>query len=275
MTDPDEVEAQLAEHVAAIQALHHDLKRDAFEIGWRLIAIKQLKQQTPHGSFLPYLKRQFHFGVRTAQRMMNAAEKFAGQYDTVSHLPIHLTAIYLLAGPGVAGEAREDAIKIAQAGRTVTKAVAKAIIKRLHNGDGDGDADPFGGLTDDDYCRLTGTLGFFRDRSDLRRSKQDLRRHKEDLRRAREGPLPPPGEIVPRLEWLVRGIEKLRVGERNRIRKQVGFLGEKIRDRHFARMVRREVADLVIGEFADDDDNFALLLERIEGARESRRPAAA
>ena len=238
--------------------------REAFEIGLHLIEIKKIKQLLPHGKFLPMIEREYHFGPRTAQRMMNAAEKFAGKYDTVSHLPIHLTAIYLHAGPDVPEGARDEAIRSAQSGGVVTKAVAKALIRKHTKADDD-DADPFFGLSLDDLQRLTGSFCFF-----------DEEQIRADLRRANDGPYPPE-DIVSRLKLLISRMQKVLARETRR-RGELGiYLGTETRDRAYATAVRSELAALFIEEYFDDDANFDLLCERVASAqrvRELHRPKA-
>lgn len=239
--------------------------REAFEIGGHLIEIKKIKQ---HGEFLPMVEREFHFSPRTAQRMMNAAERFAGKYDTVSRLPIHLSAIYQLAGPDVPEGARDEAISAAQsisvakARGAVTKAVAKALIRKHTKADDDG-ADPFFGLSLDDLQRLTGSFCFF-----------DEEQIRADLRRAKDGPYPPE-DIVSRLKLLIRPMQKVLARETVRRRELALYLGTETRDRAYATAVRSELAALFIKEYFDDDANFALLVERIDEASRLQRQKAA
>jgi hypothetical protein len=282
-------EAQRDEHVEAIRKLDHNRVRDWFEIGWRLNEIRKptmpAEERVSRGDFLSWFKRQkFHFSVRSAQRMMNAAEAFEGKYDTVSHLPIRLSAIHALSSHVVLEEVRDEAIQIAQSGRTVTKAVVKALIK-IHYGDDKYRADPFGGLTDDHFARVTGSFGFFRDESDLRRPTDDLRRYRKELRAAKEylrrameaaaEAACPPGDIVWQLEFFITGVTRVQVRERRRRdNEHVKYLGEKIRDPHFAGEARREVIELQIDKlYGGDVDRLREEIERVCELRRRRGDA--
>lgn len=194
--------------------------------------------------------------------MMNVAEKFAGKFDTVSNLAIHLTAIYLLAGSDVPEVVRDEALEIASSGLPVTKETAKRLIAKHKAQPDDDDADPFGGLSPDDVGRASGTLGFF--------GLDDLRRPKA------ESPYPP-DDVLSLLAFLMRGIHNLYVRERGRRKKHDEFRCKGLRDAYFAGLVRHDLADVVIEGFSDDDANFDLLRERVGRAcegRKSRRPKA-
>ena len=66
-------------------------------------------------------------GEQSARNYMNVFKSFPNP-KLVLDLPIDLSARYLLAAPSVSQEARDEAIKRAQAGETVTKALAKQIV---------------------------------------------------------------------------------------------------------------------------------------------------
>jgi hypothetical protein len=245
-------QAEIARHVEAIQALDPQQVRNALAIGGHLIAIKKLKEQVPHGTFLALIDRKFRFSDKTAENYMNAHRAFGAIIEIVSNLPIHLTALYLLARRDTPQAARTQAIERAQAGLPITKAVAKEIVKK-HRPPVD-DADPFGGIGDDDLARLTGTFGLFRDKSDLKRDKND----------------PPDDDPLTWLAMLMRGLRQPYVREMGRRKKHAIYRGKVERDLYHAGLIRNEVADVVVAEFSDDPAHLDLLSGKIERAREVR-----
>jgi hypothetical protein len=123
----DPVDAQRAEYADAIKKLQVNTKRNRLEIGRYLNEAGKLS--LGHGEFLSWFERQkFHFSLRTAERMMNAARAFEGKFDTVSILPFHWSAITLLSTRHMPEAARDEAISLAQSGRQVDRTVAKQII---------------------------------------------------------------------------------------------------------------------------------------------------
>lgn len=104
---------------------------DLIQIGINLLEAKKL---CSHGEWLPWIEKEFtaEYALtdRTAQHYMNVAQKFGDKSETVSDLPIAATAFYMLAATSVPDEAREEAIKRAAAGETITKKTANRIIQQ-------------------------------------------------------------------------------------------------------------------------------------------------
>jgi hypothetical protein len=189
-------EAQVALHVLAIKALHHRVTLDKFKIGWHLNEVKKLKAEVPHGQFMLWVRRNFTFSVKTAERWMNRARAFEDKFDTVSNLPINSRAFDVLSRRDVPAEAIDKAIKIAESGQKINEHWAKSIVfeaKREERVKA-GEADPFTGLSPENIARVTQSLGFFRDESDLRRRKSD--------------PIPP-SDILTWLSLFISRIKKL------------------------------------------------------------------
>lgn len=93
------------------------------EIGKLLV---QVKEALPHGCFGEWLYYEFKWQERTAQRLMNVARVF--KCDTaVSHLPIDLAALYLLAAPSTPPEIRSEAIDRASTGERITCSTVKSL----------------------------------------------------------------------------------------------------------------------------------------------------
>lgn len=97
---------------------------DILEIGRRLSEVKEL---LPHGQFTDWVKEEFDLSGRTAQNLMNVAQRFLDKSETVSLLGT--SVLYLLASPSVPDAAIEATVAYAQrSDEPVTKAQAQAII---------------------------------------------------------------------------------------------------------------------------------------------------
>jgi hypothetical protein len=103
-------------------------RNSIIEIGQKLIAAKA---EVEHGEWLRWLKTEFGWNARTAQRYMQVAQAFSTKCDTVSYLglTIEASALYVLAEPKVPEDVRDEAIKTAEAGTHVTRAVAQRLIE--------------------------------------------------------------------------------------------------------------------------------------------------
>ena len=259
--ESDDLKAQVAEHAAAIKALHRNTTRGVLETGWHLIQVKDL---LGHGSFLPWIDREFHFSAKTAERWMNAAEAFDGKFDTVSNF-FDLTAVYVLSAKGGSQRSRDEALQIAETGTRITKKLAKDIVwgrtpPRFNtlgffeeddwhrNTD---EADPLDGSTDSSICssRGEGSLDVF------------------DIPHAPPEVIPP-DDTVPWLKSFVGKINRLR---RDEIRRTGGTSFFPELDRQYTRGIWRQLAKLVVEVFSDNNERFALLLEEVAKVSESQQ----
>lgn len=93
------------------------------EIGKLLV---QVKEALPHGCFGEWLYYEFKWQERKAQRLMNVARVFKSD-NSVSHLPIDLSALYLLAAPSTPPEIRSEAIDRASTGERITCSTVKSL----------------------------------------------------------------------------------------------------------------------------------------------------
>jgi hypothetical protein len=99
-----------------------DLARTCIiEIGRELIAAKA---EVAHGEWLSWLEEEFGWSDDTARNYMRVAEVF--QIPNSSGFDV--TALYVLAAPGVPQEVRDEAIERAEAGERITKADADMMI---------------------------------------------------------------------------------------------------------------------------------------------------
>jgi hypothetical protein len=63
--------------------------------------LSEVKEQLPHGEWLPWLKSQFGWTDCTARRFMSVYDAFKS--DNLSNLEIDVSALYLIAAPSTFG----------------------------------------------------------------------------------------------------------------------------------------------------------------------------
>jgi Protein of unknown function (DUF3102) len=114
----------LAEHAKKIRGLGKRVVGDVIEIGALLTECKRI---AGHGSWLPWLKREFGWTDKTAERFMSV-HTLAGKFDNLSNLELPLSGLYLLAAPSTPVKTRDDIIERAQAGERVAIAEVKRTI---------------------------------------------------------------------------------------------------------------------------------------------------
>lgn len=120
-------------HREQVKGAAVDIKRrtrraqeDLIVAGQRL---NEVKEMLPHGGWENWLNSEFEMSARTAQNMMNVADRFAGKNETVSFL--NGSVLYMLAAPSVPTEAVEQVVAEAQAtGASPTKARTREIIAK-------------------------------------------------------------------------------------------------------------------------------------------------
>jgi hypothetical protein len=117
-------EVALAEHAAVIRALSKRVVGDVVEIGRRLAKCKEI---AGHGGWLPWLKREFGWDERTAQRFLNVAE-LSAKSDKLSDLNLPVSGLYLLAAPSTPEETRAAVIERAEKGEKLTLADVKSAV---------------------------------------------------------------------------------------------------------------------------------------------------
>jgi hypothetical protein len=116
---------QLQESASRIRAQVKKTLEDIIVVGQELTAVRQ---NLPHGQFIPWLKAEFGWTERTAQNFMAVAQAFGSKNEIIADLIIQPTAAYLLSAPSVPEEARLAAVQRAQAGERITTFVAKDIV---------------------------------------------------------------------------------------------------------------------------------------------------
>ncbi len=108
-----------------IRLLMQQTLEDVIALGRELLAVKAT---LPHGQFHVWLRAEFDWNQRSAQRFMAVAQRFGSKSDTVSIMRIDLTAAYLLAAPTVPEQASAAALQRAHNGERITASVAKEIL---------------------------------------------------------------------------------------------------------------------------------------------------
>jgi Protein of unknown function (DUF3102) len=97
--------------------------QDIIDIGQKLA---EVKEQLGHGNFRAWLKAEFGWSVRTANRFMQVAIQF--KCANLAHLNFAVSALYLLAEPSTPEKARRKALELAKEGENITQAKAKVIV---------------------------------------------------------------------------------------------------------------------------------------------------
>lgn len=123
-----ETQIVVQQHTSEIKTLMCRTAQDIINIGQNLILVKE---QLGHGQFRNWLKAEFDWGVWTATKFMQVAEKFESVNFT--HLNIAASALYLLAAPSTPEKARTEALERATVGEAITHTSAKAIVSRHKN----------------------------------------------------------------------------------------------------------------------------------------------
>ena len=108
-----------------IQNLMRRTTQEIIEIGQKLTDVKA---QLGHGNFGMWLKAEFDWSVKTANRFMQVAVMF--KLVTVTNLNITASALYFLASPSTSQEARTEAILRATNGEKINYTLANTIVSK-------------------------------------------------------------------------------------------------------------------------------------------------
>jgi hypothetical protein len=117
-------DVSLPERAQRIRDLVGVARTCIIEIGRELIAAKA---EVAHGDWLPWLKEEFGWSIRTADNYIAVARKFASVAN-LENLTIDATALYALSAPDVPQEARDEAVERAEDGEHISIADAEAMI---------------------------------------------------------------------------------------------------------------------------------------------------
>jgi hypothetical protein len=121
-------DVSLPERAQRIRDLVGVARTCIIEIGRELIAAKA---QVAHGEWLPWIKEEFGWTVRTADKYMQVAGSFKLEPGSnFTGLTIDATALYALSAPDVPQEARDEAVERAEDGEHVSRADAEDMIAK-------------------------------------------------------------------------------------------------------------------------------------------------
>jgi len=81
--------------------------------------LTEAKKETGHGSWLPWLEREFGWTERTAQRFMQV-HALAAKSENFTDLDLPVSGLYLLARPSTPDECRTEVIDRAQNGEPLS-----------------------------------------------------------------------------------------------------------------------------------------------------------
>jgi pyruvate/2-oxoglutarate dehydrogenase complex dihydrolipoamide acyltransferase (E2) component len=110
----------------AIRRLVRNTAQQIVEIGESL---REVRGRLGDAAFETWLAAEFDWHVKTAYRFIAVADQFSSQ--NLLEAKISSSALYLLAAPSTPKEARAAAVELAKGGGTVTRKVAKAVVRAV------------------------------------------------------------------------------------------------------------------------------------------------
>lgn len=117
--------ANLARAMAdTIRSRHRNTIKLLLDTGRDLL---EIKERLGHGHFGKWLKAEFDWTERTAERYMQAAERFADKSDTVSDLPP--TIVYQLSSPSTPATVRDEIVSQLDQGEAVSVPTIRDMIR--------------------------------------------------------------------------------------------------------------------------------------------------
>jgi len=86
------------------------------------------KRRLPHGEWLPWLVREFHWSERTARNLISAYQFVKSKSAKVADLRLDVSSLYLLAAPSTPQEARAEVLDRIAAGEGFSRTEIKHIV---------------------------------------------------------------------------------------------------------------------------------------------------
>mgnify|MGYP002778138342 CR=1 FL=1 len=120
-----ETRTNIQQNTTEIKSLMRRTSQDIIHIGQKLRAVKQ---QLEHGRFRKWLKAEFDWSVSASTKFIQVSEQF--KCVNFTHLNIANSALYLLAAPSTPEAARQEALRRASLGETITYSKAKVITQQ-------------------------------------------------------------------------------------------------------------------------------------------------
>lgn len=119
-----ETRAFVQERAVQIHNLARKSATGIMEIG-RYLA--EVKTRLPHGKFLEWIEQEFAWKRQTAENFMAVYERV--KIPNFGNLQIDVSALYLIAAPSTPEPVRQEAIRRAESGESVTHAGTRALIE--------------------------------------------------------------------------------------------------------------------------------------------------
>ena len=91
--------------------------QDVWEIGQKLADVRS---RLKYGQFLTWIKAEFGWSQRTAYNFINVYETFGDRFANLAKVNIATSLLYQLASPSVPEELREQILRAAEQGDTMT-----------------------------------------------------------------------------------------------------------------------------------------------------------
>ena len=113
----------VGQRTSEIKNLIHRSAQDVFDIGQKLI---EVKEKLDHGRFLIWLNTEFNWSKSAARQFMQVARQF--KRGNFTDLNIAASALYLLASNTTSVAARQEALDRAAQGEIINRSEAKSII---------------------------------------------------------------------------------------------------------------------------------------------------
>ncbi|MEM9092406.1 MAG: DUF3102 domain-containing protein [Cyanobacteria bacterium P01_F01_bin.53] len=101
--------------------------QDVWEIGQKL---SDVRSRLKYGQFLTWIKAEFGWSQRTAYNFINVYETFGDRFANLAKVNIATSLLYQLASPSVSEELREQILRAAEQGDTMTAKELRATIQR-------------------------------------------------------------------------------------------------------------------------------------------------
>lgn len=100
--------------------------QDVWEIGQKLSDVRSRLQ---YGQFLSWIKAEFGWSQRTAYNFINVYETFGDRFANLAKVNIATSLLYQLASPSVPEELRDQILRAAEQGETMTAKELQATIQ--------------------------------------------------------------------------------------------------------------------------------------------------
>lgn len=119
----ERVRTVIEQKTAEIRGLQKRTAENIIAMGNHLITVKSL---LPEGQFTSWLKMEFDWSERSAQRLMSVALAFTP--DKLAGVQIDPSALYVLSAPSTPEDVREKALDRAEAGERITHQKAQELV---------------------------------------------------------------------------------------------------------------------------------------------------